>query len=545
MADYSLESYKYAQHLRLYNSEGRENVGASTVWTADDDQYWDFRGSTTGTYTFDATGTLPTEELPLCSFKNGNVIKFRVTNYTPAGGLDDPYYCNFAVNYYDKNGTVIKSTYVNNIPFDSRLNDPDTTQFIYSSPGLYYQLGVSDNPTGFISGGTIYTISKHGIVPGDMPVLPGNMVKVNGLNGAGDWYSQSQVALGFTDFDEFMDTLGDDPSPKKPDDDTSKPDEGDPDYDPNPDPIDFPDLPDDGDALSTGFIAVYQPTSGQLQSLAMQLWSDDFITTFRKAYNDPIEAIVSLHSIPFQIVTGSNADCKIGNYDTHISMLKVAAQYYTINCGTIFVSENWASALDYSPYTQVEIFLPFVGIRPLNIDDIMGMNLQVKYNIDILTGGGIAMIKCADSVLYSFPCEVSQDIPYTMSSKMSLYTNVAQLVVSGVTAMAAPSPGTIGAVASSAINVASGKQTGITRGGTLGGNIGVLGEFTPYLIIHKPIQSLAADFAHKKGYPSNITASLASVSGYTEIDKIHLENIPCTDSERDEIERLLKEGVIL
>ncbi len=546
MAVVTLEDYKYAQHCRIYNNENRENVGLNDITTADFRFFYNTEGATLQTFIIDVT-TPSTTPVTVCSFKNGMSLRMSWDNYNAGSGEPHSQYAaDFKIQLYDQAGNPYPRSYETWRPNFIRHADqsPEHSGVYYYPPSFRYMLygeNASEHPQECFTGGCIISHDKVAVNPFEsQPDFRDTEIERSYFS---NWYGIQEYTV--CSFDELMELLGEGATPKKPDDDTSKPDDGDPDYDPNPDPVPFPDLPTEGDALSTGFITVYQPSSIQLQSLAMQLWSDDFITTFRKAYNDPIEAIVSLHSIPFQVVTGTNHVCKIGNYDTNISMLRVSAQYYTLNCGTIRLNENWASALDYAPYTQVEIYLPFVGVRPLNIDDIMNKTLEVKYNVDILTGGGVAMLKCDGSVLYTFPCEMSQDIPYTMSSKMQLYTNIAQLVVSGVTAAAAPTAGTIGAVASSAINVAVGKQTGITRGGTLGGNIGVLGDFTPYLIVHKPIQSLAADFAHKKGYPSNINATLSSLTGYTEIEFIHLSNINCTDSERDEIERLLKEGVIL
>ena len=47
------------------------------------------------------------------------------------------------------------------------------------------------------------------------------------------------------------------------------------------------------------------------------------------------------------------------------------------------------------------------------------------------------------------------------------------------------------------------------------------------------------------GYPSNVTKLVGDLNGYTEIDSIHLENVNATENELNEIERLLKMGVIL
>ena len=48
-----------------------------------------------------------------------------------------------------------------------------------------------------------------------------------------------------------------------------------------------------------------------------------------------------------------------------------------------------------------------------------------------------------------------------------------------------------------------------------------------------------------KGYPCNITKRLGDLSGFTMVDDIQLNNVPCTDAEREELESILKGGVIL
>ena len=106
--------------------------------------------------------------------------------------------------------------------------------------------------------------------------------------------------------------------------------------------------------------------------------------------------------------------------------------------------------------------------------------------------------------------------------------------------------GAVGGAATSAISTATSKQSDIERSGAITSNTGELGEFTPYIVIHRPVQSMPADFKTIKGYQSNITATLSQLTGYTEVDYIHLDGISgATDSELNEIERLLKDGVII
>ena len=89
-------------------------------------------------------------------------------------------------------------------------------------------------------------------------------------------------------------------------------------------------------------------------------------------------------------------------------------------------------------------------------------------------------------------------------------------------------------------------KVNIQRSGDISGSTGLLDDFVPYLIIHRPVQSLAKDFKNFKGYPSNITAKLSTLTGYTEVEYVHLQNITgATDAELVMIERLLKSGVII
>ena len=84
----------------------------------------------------------------------------------------------------------------------------------------------------------------------------------------------------------------------------------------------------------------------------------------------------------------------------------------------------------------------------------------------------------------------------------------------------------------------------VEKSGAMGGTGGMLGVQTPYMILTRPRQALPRDQNKFIGYPSFITVRLGDLSGYTEIDSIHLENVPATESELSEIESLLKSGVI-
>lgn len=537
------------QKWSWYNSERREEVGSYT--SNIQDKVFAGGDTTVQTFIFEVSDTPKTTTL--LTLANGVTaeLTYTVENDTETGSSIG-YRLVGEVKYKGKDGREILPSDSVNV-YSNYRDSPDMyhVKFYYIPAHITYDNNGQVPDTGLTGAGIDIFGSLSGLNPyiglDSHPPRHSDM----DINDYLKYYNGSGLCHVYN-WEEFADRYdkiekgGDDTpiSKEDPDDDTSDPDPGKPDYDPTEDPVPFPDIPEGGDALSTGFIHAYQPIGPQLQALAAKLWSDSFVNTLKKVQNDPFEAIISLHSIPLS-VAGSNVNCVIGNYDSEISMPKVNSQWAQVSMGSYYIPQHWGSALDYAPYVTVDIFLPYIGVRSLQVDDIIGKTISIRYNVDVLSGAAVASIMCQNSVLYTYNCNISMEIPVTQSSYGPLYQSILQsagAVLSGYGAAGAP--GAAGAAIGSAINVAMSKQHSISRGGNISGNFGCMAHFYPYLIIHRPKQSLAAGFNHFKGKPSNITTTLSSISGYTEIESIHLDGIKCTQAERDEIRALLFNGVI-
>lgn len=309
-------------------------------------------------------------------------------------------------------------------------------------------------------------------------------------------------------------------------------------------PIEIPNLPTIS-AASTGFISLFNPTLSQLNELASYMWSDIFdIDTLKKLFADPMDVILGLSILPVQIPTSGAREVKVGNIGTGISLNVASTQFVEVDCGTINVNEYWGAYLDYSPYTNAQIYLPYVGVRPISVDEIMGKSVNVKYHVDILTGACCCFVKCGDSVLYSFNGQCSIPIPISATN----YTNTINGIIS-VAASLGTMVATGGATAPLALTnlastIANQMKPTVEKSGAISGPGGVMGIQTPYLILTRPRQALPSKQNTFTGYPSFITVTLGELSGYTEVHSIHLENIPATADELSEIETLLKGGVI-
>lgn len=367
--------------------------------------------------------------------------------------------------------------------------------------------------------------------------------------------------------DNSTDDFDPDEDPYNDPDEGTHPGGGGGDHDKNSDPIDYPSLPTLS-AVDTGFITLYNPSVAQLHSLADYMWGNLFdLDTFKKLFADPMDTILGLAIVPVDVPAGSSQTVKVGNISTGVSMTKAGAQYVTVDCGSISVNEYWGSYLDYEPYTKMEIFLPFIGIRQVSSDELMNKTVGIKYNVDILSGACTAFIKCGNSVLYSFEGQCSCMVPVsnmdwsaTITAAVNAATAIGAIVATGgaSAALGAEAEGaraqmmaakmtsqcisTGGSVVSSAMNAV---KPQIQKSGGLHGCAGLMGGKKPYLIITRPKQAVPGSQNKYQGYPSFITATLASLSGYTEVDSIIIENIPASDTELAEIVGLLQGGVIL
>lgn len=301
-------------------------------------------------------------------------------------------------------------------------------------------------------------------------------------------------------------------------------------------------------SVDTGFITLYKPSVSQLNSLASWMWGSLDVDIFKRVMQSPMDAILGLSILPGIVPSGSSSSAKIGNLDSGISMPKVSSQYVKFDCGSLTVKRKWGAFLDYSPYTKSYLYLPFIGIRSIETDSIMDTPVQVKYNIDVMSGACCAFVIANGTTLYTFIGQCSCSVPVTGRDWTNMINGVLG-AVSGVASAAGSAAhgnplGMMSGIASAASSALSAKPT-IEHSGNMGGMGGLMGIKRPYFIIERPVQAVPGYQNSIIGYPSFVYKSISQLHGYTEFEQIHLEGLPCTSEELDEIENILLTGVIL
>lgn len=319
---------------------------------------------------------------------------------------------------------------------------------------------------------------------------------------------------------------------------------GDGNYDDNSsDTIGLPDLTalNQNSISNTKFLTCYKMTPAQLSKLGDELWSDNIFTQISNTVLKPTDFIVNLSLLPVD-VSGVTKLIKAGKILLNgAEGTLISQQFIRVDCGTLEVKKKWGGAIDYQ--TDVSIFLPFIGEQSLNANEVIGATLHVIYTVDILSGSCIASVRVIkdnlDAVLYQFSGNMASNYPITSADYATVFSGALQLAV-GVGSL--PSSGGVLSLVSATSNMLSGAD--VKRTGSLSSASGFMGIKKPYLILSRPIQSLPSEYNTFRGYVSNITLSLSECSGYTKVSEIHLENIPATSTELDELDGLLKAGVI-
>lgn len=319
------------------------------------------------------------------------------------------------------------------------------------------------------------------------------------------------------------------------------------------DPIPDPEAPDI-DAVTTGLLTVFKPSLSQINALGDYLWSSAFdVDTLKKLFGDPMQAIIGLSIIPVSPPAAGSKSVKIGDVDTGITMPYISRQFVEKDLGSITIDPYIGSFMDYSPYTKISIYLPYIGFRDLSPEDVMGTTLSIKYIIDVITGGCNAVINVSGKgAIYQYNGSCIANVPLSAINYSGAIQNAVSAIGSGITTAAGIASGNIpvgimgvAGLASSAANTAINSKPSIQRAGSMGGAAGLASVQFPYCIIERPRISAPDNYNGFIGNTLNVTMTLGSCHGLTFVDQIHLDNVICTEGERDELLRLLKEGVIL
>ena len=292
--------------------------------------------------------------------------------------------------------------------------------------------------------------------------------------------------------------------------------------------------------------SVYHPTQAQINSFGAWLWGSPFLTNIGKLFQNPIDGVISLHKVFATPVDSGTGTIVVGTLDSNVSSATVNQQYIEVDCGSVNCFEDFGNVFDYEPYTKVSLYLPFIGIVPLNVSDVMRSTISITYGVDVFTGACIAMIEVSRDGgtinMYQYTGNCAVHYPLSNVQQSQLISGLLG-IAAGVGSVRATGGVSAPAVLGMAGGALAAGHTSIGRSGGFSANAGAMGIKVPYLIIERPQTKVAETFPYMDGYPTNYSVKLGSCSNHVVCKTVHVYGINATESELAQIEQILKDGV--
>ena len=284
--------------------------------------------------------------------------------------------------------------------------------------------------------------------------------------------------------------------------------------------------------------STFKMTKERLVQLGQFLWGSNIFDKFSLVNNNPIENIISCKSIPIN-TDGANQEIVLGNVATGVNGEKISNNFAKQTIGSIAITEHYHNFLDYAPYTNVILYLPYIGFKELDTTLVMNKTLQVIYTVDAITGGCLAQVYVNSVRLYEFTGNVGIDIPITASNRAQVEAGYIQ---AGVGATASALGGNIGSAVTSLLNSATSQYHYSSTGNPSPMCVASTNR-TCYVILDRPNYQNLKAFNHTRGRKCYLSKTISTLKGFTICDSnIDLSGINATDTEKEEIVNILSTG---
>lgn len=238
---------------------------------------------------------------------------------------------------------------------------------------------------------------------------------------------------------------------------------------------------------------------------------------------------------------------------------KEISKYYVIADFTIEAS----SFLDYEPYSQYEIYLPYLGWISVSADNILNNRIIVYYVVNFVTGDSQVTVydTTNNKIIYTGLCQLGVKVGMTATNQKEVNDNRnSNNIGLGVGLLTSAVAIVGGAVTYNPVAIAGGA---ISAGSTIAkfvqnnntnylkatGNVssGQCGLYLPQDVrirktTMKP-KNYDSDYSHLFGKPLNAYKRLSTIHGFTQLGEIDLSIDNITSSEANELKQLLLNGV--
>lgn len=318
---------------------------------------------------------------------------------------------------------------------------------------------------------------------------------------------------------------------------------------PTGDNIALPDIPSKN-IVGTGLLHAYVLSNEQISAFSEWLWQDDIMNYLSNLFKtNPLDSIISTTLMPYTPTTSGASAIKLGSQvcGTVTNALQVTSQFQKFDFTYSGLSAHmWGNALDYSQGTTIYLYIPFVGLVPLDTNKAVFTKLTLRYIIDNITGQGVVSLLSEKNnanfdtgrnsiVLDSWSFNCKSTIALTRQDMSSIISSA----MSGITSLMS---GNVVGVAASVMNARPSSE----RNGTFNTSSAYMGMRRPYIVYSFSNAVIPSGGYGYIGRPQYSVKKISTCSGFIKCKSpnISFSNTP-TETEKTEIYNMLEQGVIV
>lgn len=274
----------------------------------------------------------------------------------------------------------------------------------------------------------------------------------------------------------------------------------------------------------------YWITQSQMQSFYSSVWETDLTDFVRGAftgiYSNLISNVVSLKFMPTSAEnlggTGETSAVILG-FKTYEDLTVQTIGNTTapiVNIGSYKFSKEYNSFADYAPYTDVKLYLPFVGVVPIDTNLFMGAGggetatLNIKAQYDLQSGLITYFIMRNKTMISSVSGRMAVEVPISLQSGLDTFSTISRNFVGKATSFAgnAISGNPIGMIS----DVMQGSATAPPQ--TVFSSTGGDGAFYAHpkcmIMIKHPQYNRPRNYSHVVGFPAYVTKKVSDLQGF-------------------------------
>ena len=299
-------------------------------------------------------------------------------------------------------------------------------------------------------------------------------------------------------------------------------------------------------AMTLSNVNLYALEKSQLQAFINDIcsvsWAEISINTLTGIYNNLTDSIQSIRVYPFAVSdlgTTTIVDRIICGFFEHTANVNALTSDISIKtAGSYDLKEVFGGWADYAPYTDIDLYLPYIGFTRLDTNLFMKHSITVKYTIDVLCGVITYFVLCDKTTILIKSAKICADVPISLASGIDTFTDVTKNVASFGGSLASKRP--VGMLTGSSEVQTPEMVSNATESGIF---------YMPTkcaIKIVRPSYTRAKNYDSRFGYPCYGAYKLSNLTGFTVVEnyKSHYTK-GIKKEEEDMIKSMMESGVYL